>query len=561
MKRVPARRKKEPALDDDDAPSASEEIAGVPLYAANQTTLYRPPPVVNGRIPKNVYGNLDIYVSSMVPPGGSHITHPETARAARVLGIDYAQAVTGFDFKGRHGTAVISGAVVASEYCHAVKEVIEGFDDEKAQEEQLRSSVEALKAWKRLLVGLRIRERIEGYEIEGERKFADEATGRINYKGDESDDGHEEEDDDDYGDDEEGGGFVPDRMLEASAEPTARLIDRYREGDGEMGGGFLVESSLGDGEMGFDSPNKHFPRGHDGEKDLQDYDQDAGGGFMIDDVTDENDQNQGIRPTTDRFGTGRIEDQYNDVHIDQLAQAARSRQNYPSGVGELATSTLPAEGNLADDSAEQLTHRTEGSILLSEGGSERDGDGFNPEDNFSTAAIHPTTAVEGSKETLPLVASVGPHHAATTLKEGEEHEVTGESKITTRLTTAHSHREGEASDHQSGPVAAASSPAKRRSEEGSAKASTPIQVSRSSQKTPLSPSADEHPSPSPDKDESKIPSQPKIVAAAQDHDNAPGATEGGDGGGRWKDSSDDEDAESLLSQDPEDEDADPEWLA
>lgn len=557
LKRVPARRKKEPALDDDDPQSASEEIAGVPLYAADQTTLYRPPPVVNGRIPKNVYGNLDIYVSSMVPAGGSHITHPETARAARVLGIDYAQAVTGFEFRGRHGTAVISGAVVASEYLHAVKEVIEGFDDEKAQEEQLRSSVEALRAWKRLLVGLRIRERIEGYEIEGERKFADEVTGRINDKNDESDDEDEEEDDDDYGDDE-GGGYVPQRMLKARAEPTARLIDRYREGDDEMGGGFLAETSLGDDERGFDSPNKHPPRGYDGEKDLQDYDQDAGGGFMIDDVSDENDQKQGIRPTIDRLGTGRIEDQC----IDQLVQEARSPQNHPSGMGKLETSTLPVEGNLADDSIEQLTDWTEDSMLLSEGGSERDGGGFIPEDDFSTAAIHSAIAIEESKATLPVIPSVDPHHAATTLEEGEEHEVTGERGPTMRLTTTHSHREEEASDHPSGPVAAASSPAKPRNEQGSEKASTPIHLSKSSRKTPLSPSADERPSPSPDNDESMIASQPKITAAVQDHDNAPGATkEGGAGGGRWNDSSDDEDAESLLSQDPEDEDADPEWLA
>lgn len=532
MKRVPARRKNESALDDDDPQSVGEEIAGVSLYAAHQTTLYRPPPVVNGRIPKNAYGNLDIYVSSMVPAGGSHIAHPETARAARVLGIDYAQAVTGFEFKGRHGTAVISGAVVANEYCQAVKEVIEGFDDEKAQGEEERRSVEALRAWKRLLTGLRIRERIQGYEIEGERKLADEGIGRIDDTGDESDDEDEEEDYDDYEDDEGGGGFFPDRMAVANAEPTAGSTDRYR-GDGEMGGGFLAEDSLKDGEWGFDKADDYSPRGFHEEKDVEDYDQDAGGGFMIDDVSDENmDQNQGIRPTINRFGTSRIEEQYDDVHIDQPMQEAQSRQNTPSGVRELDTSFLPVEGNLPDDSAEQLTHRTENSTLLSGGGSERDGAGSIPEDDFSAAAA--------------IIPSVDSHHTA---EEDEQHKITAERETTMQLTTTQLHSEQEASDrHASSPGAVASG----RNEEESERASTPTQFSTSSQKAPQSPRANEHP---PSSRESEKPSQPTV---AQDHDNTPDTTAAGGG---WNDSSDDEDAESLLSQDPEDEDADPEWLA
>jgi xeroderma pigmentosum group C-complementing protein len=50
-----------------------EESAGTALYTENQTELYQSPPVVNGRVPKNSYGNLDVYVPSMVPKGGVHI--------------------------------------------------------------------------------------------------------------------------------------------------------------------------------------------------------------------------------------------------------------------------------------------------------------------------------------------------------------------------------------------------------------------------------------------------------------------------------------------------------
>ena len=70
VKNVPAKRRPD---DFDDAGDGFEERAGVNLYTEDQTELYESPPVVNGRVPKNSYGNLDVYVPSMVPKGGVHI--------------------------------------------------------------------------------------------------------------------------------------------------------------------------------------------------------------------------------------------------------------------------------------------------------------------------------------------------------------------------------------------------------------------------------------------------------------------------------------------------------
>ena len=206
---------------------AADDNAGTALYAPHQTSLYVAPPVSNGQIPKNVYGNLDIYVPSMVPPGGTHISNLETSRAARILGIDYADAVTGFSFTGRHGTAITSGAVVATEYQEAVGEVILAFEDERIQAEEERRGLEALKMWKRFLVGLRIRERIEGYDIEGERDIARK------YDMEEAED--EEED--------EAGGFLPVREADEPAQPTATAMPtRNLSGlsNDDEGGGFLA---------------------------------------------------------------------------------------------------------------------------------------------------------------------------------------------------------------------------------------------------------------------------------------------------------------------------------
>jgi len=43
------------------------------LYAEHQVELYLAPPIENGVIPKNGYGNIDLFVNSMLPPGAIHL--------------------------------------------------------------------------------------------------------------------------------------------------------------------------------------------------------------------------------------------------------------------------------------------------------------------------------------------------------------------------------------------------------------------------------------------------------------------------------------------------------
>lgn len=232
MKRVPASRA---VLVDD------EGSAETPLYSLSQTELYIPPPVVQGKIPKNVYGNLDVYVPTMVPPGGVHIIHSDAARAAKILGIDYADAVTGFDFKGRQGTAVFRGVIVATEYREALEEVIRGLEDEKLQAQLEEKSAECLRLWKHFLLRLRISERVKGYAVEGEEYNIEESE-------DMSDDG--------FGDAEDfGGGFIPEPDQQvASPHPGMNYTENDAQDttvnhsapspsnlDDTLGGGFMPE--------------------------------------------------------------------------------------------------------------------------------------------------------------------------------------------------------------------------------------------------------------------------------------------------------------------------------
>ncbi|KAF4166338.1 hypothetical protein CNMCM6936_006648 [Aspergillus lentulus] len=226
LKRIRANRNKDVGFSEDEHDNGSG--TEIPLYAYFQTEVYTPPPVVQGKVPKNTYGNLDVYVPSMVPPGGVHIKHPQAAHAARVLGIDYADAVTGFDFKGRHGTAVFQGVVVASECQEALEEVLRHLEDERRQAESEEKSRETLRLWKHCLLKLRIAERVKGYAIEGEESAVESSE---NFDDPE----------------EDGGGFIP--------EPEQVMADgefsTYRRSIGQEPRGLTYnEASTNNGALG-----------------------------------------------------------------------------------------------------------------------------------------------------------------------------------------------------------------------------------------------------------------------------------------------------------------------
>jgi len=88
------------------------------------------------------------------------------------------------------------------EYKDAIDAVIEGFVDEQAQAEEEMRSLAALRMWRLFLVGLRIKQRVDGYEIEGEEMGREEEG----IESEENDSGMESEE---YIDDG-GGGFLLD---------------------------------------------------------------------------------------------------------------------------------------------------------------------------------------------------------------------------------------------------------------------------------------------------------------------------------------------------------------
>jgi xeroderma pigmentosum group C-complementing protein len=220
LKRVVLQKRREETVESED----EGQQEGARLYGEFQTDLYVPPVVVSGKIPKNAYGNLDVYVPSMIPAGGIHVQHPDAAKAAKILGISYADAVTGFEFKGRQGTAVLNGIVAAAEFRDALVEVVEAIGVERARENSEKRSSIAVQMWRKFLTALRVRERVHTrYGERGSEAGSDDDEMEDNTYHD------EDEVDEDEFDDEGGGGFFPEQnegpASLAQASETAPVKD------------------------------------------------------------------------------------------------------------------------------------------------------------------------------------------------------------------------------------------------------------------------------------------------------------------------------------------------
>ncbi|TEB03966.1 Rad4-domain-containing protein [Coprinellus micaceus] len=212
------------------------------LYSRSQTEVYVPPPVVDGKIPKNDFGNIDMYASDDVAEGSCTSAIPGfdaeqikgLPKIAKKLGFDYAEAVTGFEFRKRRANAVIEGIVIATENESAVLDAY--WEHQKAEDEKAQAKKEekALQHWIKLVQGLRIRQRLqEEYADRGTPSKAESSKKGASAKktkrktavvGDEPGEASPAG--------ETSGGFL-------ANDDDDELEDRHGEGHG---GGFLVEA-------------------------------------------------------------------------------------------------------------------------------------------------------------------------------------------------------------------------------------------------------------------------------------------------------------------------------
>lgn len=227
------------------------------LYAEFQTEMYRAPPIVDGKITKNAYGNLEIYTPTMMPDNGylarvsKNVSMKLLEKAARdILKVDYAKAIVAFDFGGtknkRTPTAREGGIVIDKQYQEAMGLVLEKLEEMEEEEKRRQVELNALRSWKFFMKKLEIMNRLDKHH--GRLDDENEDTEMVDETKRESEEDEDEED-----------GYFSVASDDSSSGSEENYMPKIRRhfvaSDDE--GGFVVE----DNEGGFVSENRNIDNG------------------------------------------------------------------------------------------------------------------------------------------------------------------------------------------------------------------------------------------------------------------------------------------------------------
>jgi xeroderma pigmentosum group C-complementing protein len=136
------------------------------LYGYWQTEEYSPPEIVEGVIPVNKFGNIELFHENMLPRGAVHVVDAGSAAVAKKLGIGYAKAVIGFNHTRQGAVPIMQGIVVEQENEQLIRDVnriTQGVREQTEQtqrKEREKRSRRALEKWARFTVGLLSKERL-----------------------------------------------------------------------------------------------------------------------------------------------------------------------------------------------------------------------------------------------------------------------------------------------------------------------------------------------------------------------------------------------------------------
>ncbi|KAM4021408.1 DNA repair protein complementing XP-C cells isoform 2-T2 [Anomaloglossus baeobatrachus] len=131
------------------------------LFGQWQTEDYQPPIAVDGKVPRNEFGNVYLFKPNMLPIGCCHLQVANLHRVARKLDIDCATAITGFDFHCGFSHPVTDGYIVCEEYKEILLAAWENEQVEIERKQKEKREKRALGNWKLLVKGLLIRERLK----------------------------------------------------------------------------------------------------------------------------------------------------------------------------------------------------------------------------------------------------------------------------------------------------------------------------------------------------------------------------------------------------------------
>ncbi|XP_055961422.1 DNA repair protein RAD4 isoform X2 [Mercurialis annua] len=145
---------------EDDDYGDTDSKGDIELYGKWQVEPLKLPRAVNGIVPRNERGQVDVWSEKCLPPGTVHLRLPRIFHVAKRLEIDYAPAMVGFEFRNGRSVPVFEGIVVCTEFKDAI---LEAYDEEieiREAEERKRNEAQAISRWYQLLSSIITRQRL-----------------------------------------------------------------------------------------------------------------------------------------------------------------------------------------------------------------------------------------------------------------------------------------------------------------------------------------------------------------------------------------------------------------
>lgn len=131
------------------------------MFGVWQTSAFVPPPVVNGVVPKNSYGNIEIWSVAHVPRRGVHVQLLGIEKVAQELGVDFAPAVVGFEVQGDRNVPKFDGIVVAESNFELLADAHAHMQQRTIEKAIEKNQQLIVKRWERVVRRLLLRQRLE----------------------------------------------------------------------------------------------------------------------------------------------------------------------------------------------------------------------------------------------------------------------------------------------------------------------------------------------------------------------------------------------------------------
>ncbi|XP_005109611.1 DNA repair protein complementing XP-C cells homolog [Aplysia californica] len=142
-------------------PKENPDELDLELYGEWQTDVYIPPPAYNGKVPKNEYGNVELFKPWMLPKGTVQIRGNGLQRVAKKLSIDVAPAMVGWDHHCGYAHPIMDGWIVCEEFADTLLAAWEEDQEIQKQRELEKLEKRVYGNWKLLIRGLLIKERLK----------------------------------------------------------------------------------------------------------------------------------------------------------------------------------------------------------------------------------------------------------------------------------------------------------------------------------------------------------------------------------------------------------------